>query len=176
MHPESGMQQNWTSTIILSQSQSVPATRRGQVPNKTITSVGDSLTNDNSSPGVTSSRHGPPSRIRYDWGTAMYRSTRVSRVQPLPHMHQSSLPPAGDGPAGGVPVMREIYFCLVPNGAQWFRRVVKEPGWCPVKQYCTEGDPLRHEEYGLFRGPDRNIEIRNFLKQKPPLNFLIFEN
>ena len=45
------------------------------------------------------------------------------------------------------------------NGAQWFRRLVKELGWCPVKQYCTEGDPLRHEEYGLFRGPDRNIEI-----------------
>ena len=42
------------------------------------------------------------------------------------------------GPDGST--CRNLTTKLVPpNGAQWFRRVVKEPGGCPVKQVLYRG-------------------------------------
>ena len=58
-------------------------------------------------------------------------------------------------------------------------RQIKEPGWCPVKQYTVRrGIPgilwdTRNMDFS--GGPDRNIQIRNFLTPSTAICSLLFD-
>ena len=53
-----------------------------------------------------------------------------------------------------------------PNGAQWFRRVVKESGWCPVKQVLYRGGSFETRGIWTFPGPRSQYWDQKFFEAK----------